>query len=398
MGNKYTNRNLLDYNFNASDYASINQAAQKKTAAEQAYNNLGDYNFIYGRQSGYDNALDAVVNRKKFSYNLNGDALYQQYKDNYINQSKMAMMDTMGQAAAMTGGYGNSYAATVGNQAYQASLQNLNNMIPQLYQLALDSYKAEGDRLNNNLNVFAADRELEENSYNNKYTANLSRLTADRDYYRNEYDDIYDREHTSYVDYLTSNNENYWNEYNQGYKAEQDRIANANAAAQLKIQQDAQKIAELQAGVVRDTNGNIIGVANNAKYANSEIPDYIYDKIKSFDNDFDLDDYLHDLETNNTITNQQARELFGAYAPGNTVNYKLNGVENSYYVLDDGGRKIGKVNDNAKVKIQSKDEKGNITYKEQTMEQIYNDLVKNGKTSKEAKKMIKDLQDKLGIK
>ena len=396
MANKYTNRNLLDYNFNASDYASINTAQQQKNAAEQALANLGDYNFTYGKQAGYDNALDAVVNRKKFSYDLNGDALYQQYKDNYINQGKMAMMDTMGQAAAMTGGYGNSYAATVGNQAYQASLQNLNNMIPQLYQLALDSYKAEGDRLNNNLNVFAADRELEENSYNNKYTANLSRLTADRDYYRNEYDDIYNREHTSYVDYLTSNNENYWNEYNQGYKAEQDRIANANAAAQLKIQQDAQKIAELQAGVVRDANGNITGVANTGKYSSKDIPQYILDKVSSFDNDFDLDDYLYELETNGTITNTQAKELYGAYAPNNTISYD----GNTYLLTDDGGVNgflgLGKVfnniDDNAKVKVKGADGK----YTTKTMKQLYNDKIAEGMSSKEAKKWVTNLQSKLG--
>ena len=159
MANKYTDRDLLDFNYQKSD--EVNLAEQQKLKAEQAFSNYGPYNFTYGKQADYDAAMDAILNRKKFSYDLNGDALYQQYKDNYINQGKMAMMDTMGQASAMTGGYGNSYAATVGNQAYQASLQNLNNVIPQLYQLALDSYKTEGDRLNNNLPVAHVDTHLE---------------------------------------------------------------------------------------------------------------------------------------------------------------------------------------------------------------------------------------------
>lgn len=232
MANKYTNRELLDFNYNQSD--NVNLAEQKKTAAEQALSNLGAYNFTYGRQADYDSAVDAILNRKKFSYDLNGDALYQQYKDNYINQGKMAMMDTMGQAAAMTGGYGNSYAATVGNQAYQASLQNLNNIVPQLYQLALDSYNAEGDRLNNNLNVLGSDRQAQETSYNNKYNADLTRRSADRDYYNTTYNNERTFDYNNQRDTVDLNNQSYWNEYNTGYNAEQDALNYALQERQVK--------------------------------------------------------------------------------------------------------------------------------------------------------------------
>lgn len=94
-------------------------------------------------------ALEKITSRKPFSYDLNGDALYQQYKDNYINQGRMAMADAVGQAAAMTGGYDNSYAQTVGQQIYNGYLQELNNRIPELYSLALEKYKSEGDELTN---------------------------------------------------------------------------------------------------------------------------------------------------------------------------------------------------------------------------------------------------------
>lgn len=241
MANKYTNRELLDFNYKESN--DVVAAKQQSTNAEQAFNNLGSYNFNYGRQADYDNAMDAILNRKKFSYDLNGDALYQQYKDNYINQGKMAMMDTMGQAAAMTGGYGNSYAATVGNQAYQASLQNLNNMIPELYKLALDSYNAEGDRLAGNLNVLGSDRQLEETAYNNKYNADLTRLSADRDYYNQKYNDLSKSDYSKYVDYLTSNNENYWNEYKQGYQEFND---NRNYELQSDLSSYQKRIASLE--------------------------------------------------------------------------------------------------------------------------------------------------------
>ena len=270
--NNYTNRKLLDFNYKESD--DVVAAKQQKTNAEQAFNNLGSYNFNYGRQNEYNAAMDAILNRKKFSYDLNGDALYQQYKDNYINQGKMAMMDTMGQASAMTGGYGNSYAATVGNQAYQASIQNLNNIVPELYKLALDSYNAEGDRLAGNLNVLGSDRQLEEQAYNNKYNADLTRLSADRDYYNQSYDNLYKSDYSKYVDYLTSNNESYWNEYNAGYKAEQDKIANALQERQVSASEASADAAQRSADAAEKAKQYAI-----SNYSN--VPDSLRKKINS---------------------------------------------------------------------------------------------------------------------
>lgn len=95
-------------------------------------------------QSKYQGQIDEVMkniaNRKPFTYNVNEDALYQQYKDRYTQMGKQAMRDTMGQAAALTGGYGNTYAQNAGQQAYGAYMQGLTDKIPELYQLALDKY------------------------------------------------------------------------------------------------------------------------------------------------------------------------------------------------------------------------------------------------------------------
>ena len=92
-------------------------------------------------------ALNAYLNREDFKYDFNADALYHHYKDKYTRQGKMAMQDTMGQAAALTGGYGSSYAQSVGQQAYDAQLQNLNDVIPELYQMAYSRYQDQGNNL-----------------------------------------------------------------------------------------------------------------------------------------------------------------------------------------------------------------------------------------------------------
>lgn len=91
-------------------------------------------------QGQIDRVMQNITDRKPFQYDVNGDALYQQYKDRYIQMGRQAMQDTMGQAAALTGGYGNTYAQNAGQQAYGAYMQVLTDKIPELYQLALDKY------------------------------------------------------------------------------------------------------------------------------------------------------------------------------------------------------------------------------------------------------------------
>jgi peptidoglycan hydrolase-like protein with peptidoglycan-binding domain len=116
----------------------------------------------YSWQDQLNDTINKILNREEFSYDLDGDALYQQYKDKATQQGKMASADVMGQAVAMTGGYGNSYAQTVGNQAYRASLENLNDIIPELYQMAYDKYNQEGQDLYNKYSVLAGQTEFEE--------------------------------------------------------------------------------------------------------------------------------------------------------------------------------------------------------------------------------------------
>ena len=104
---------------------------------------------IYG--GSYDQQLhdtyNNIVNRPKFTYDVNGDALYKQYKDQYTRAAQKSMQDTMGQAASLTGGYGSSYGQRVGQQAYDDQMSRLNDMIPTLQQNAYGMWKDQGDQL-----------------------------------------------------------------------------------------------------------------------------------------------------------------------------------------------------------------------------------------------------------
>lgn len=147
-------------------------------------------------KSQLDSLMNSIMNRDKFSYDLNGDALYQQYKDKYIQQGKLAMADTMGQAAAMTGGYGSSYAQSVGQQAYQGQLDNLNDIVPELYAMARENYIQEGQDLYNQYGM-VMDRE---NLDYGRYRDTVSDFLTERDYLQGRYDTERGFDYGKYVD------------------------------------------------------------------------------------------------------------------------------------------------------------------------------------------------------
>lgn len=88
-----------------------------------------------------------IMGRGAFSYDLQGDPLYRQYADQYTQLGQQAMRNTQAQSAALTGGYGNSWASSAGSQAYQQYLDQLNSVIPSLYDRAYQAWKDEGDDL-----------------------------------------------------------------------------------------------------------------------------------------------------------------------------------------------------------------------------------------------------------
>lgn len=146
MATEEEKKKLLLYDSSYLDRLQKSQAALDNHLSARP----GDYQSKYQEQ--INKAMESIANRKPFQYDVNGDALYQQYKDRYTQMGKQAMQNTMGQAAALTGGYGNTYAQQVGQQVYGQYMQGLTDKIPELYQLALSKYDrdaaAEKDRYN----------------------------------------------------------------------------------------------------------------------------------------------------------------------------------------------------------------------------------------------------------
>lgn len=178
-----------------SPYLPSSSAAYSEWQSAEAAK-PGAYQSKYTEQ--IDGLLNQIMNRGEFRYDFNADPLYQQMRDRYTQQGQLAMMDAMGNAAALSGGYGNSYVQTVGQQTFQGYLQGVNDSIPALRDAAYQMYLGEGERLNANLNTL---RGLDDTDYG-RYRDTVSDYYTNRDYYGNKYYNLYDREYQAHQDAL----------------------------------------------------------------------------------------------------------------------------------------------------------------------------------------------------
>lgn len=213
--------------------------AQQALQAQQA-NKPGQYQSQF--QTGINDLMGQIQNRPKFQYDVNADALYQQVAQNYMQQGQQAMMDTMGQAAALTGGYGNSYAQTAGQQQYNNHLLGLAEMVPQFQQMALQQYQMEGDDL---MDRYALMQQQEEMAYG-RYQDDLSRYYADLDRAQAAFDNERDYDYSRFADDRDFSYGKYQDELNYQYQVDRDKVADDQWAQQWAYQQERDKIADEQ--------------------------------------------------------------------------------------------------------------------------------------------------------
>lgn len=103
--------------------------------------------------------LEELENRAPYSYDTESDPLYQQYRDQYTSLGRLAMEDTVGQAAALTGGYGSTYGETAGAKAYSSYLDRLNDILPELYDRGQAAYDRQTDELYQRLDFLSGQQQ-----------------------------------------------------------------------------------------------------------------------------------------------------------------------------------------------------------------------------------------------
>lgn len=173
-------------------------------------------------KSRYTDILNGVLNQiqnpQEFKYEFNGDGLFRSYADEYTQRGKQASLDAMGQAAGLTGGYGNSYAQQVGQQTYQNWLLGLYDKGMDLRDRAYGQFQDARNDLKDRYNIFSS----AENTDYGRYRDLVGDWTNQE---QNAYNRFLNERDYDYNNYM--NDLNYWTGLaeieNRAYTTEQER-------------------------------------------------------------------------------------------------------------------------------------------------------------------------------
>ena len=233
------------YGLSESTLAGLRQYAQGYTPSEAVSQAKEYLKGVMGSQpaafqSKYASQIadlyDRIMNRPEFRYDVAKDPLFSSYRTQYMQSGQRAMQDAMGTAAALTGGYGNSWGVTAGYQAYQWYLQQLNSVIPQLEQYAFDKYKYYGEELRRNMDMTTDLDSIDYGRYRDTVGDwQAAAAMAQNAYQFEQQNDLAMRENT--LDYYQRmaelENGNYWTEQNLAEKRRQADLDEAYRQAQL---------------------------------------------------------------------------------------------------------------------------------------------------------------------
>jgi hypothetical protein len=161
---------------------------------QQMASKPGDYSSLW--QDQINQQVNQILTRDPFSYDVYADPMYRQYADQYTRMGQLASMDAMGQAAALTGGYGSSYGQSVGNQAYFNYLNQLNEVVPELYSLARNNYDQEGQAMKDRLSMLTS---FENQDYS-RYNDQLNQWLNERNYLTDRYETERNNDYSQFAD------------------------------------------------------------------------------------------------------------------------------------------------------------------------------------------------------
>ena len=147
-------------------------------------------------ESTIQDILDVIKNKGKFdlSTDANYNQIFNNYKENYTVEADKAMRDTMARANAATGGYGSTYGQVAGQQAYDATMQDLNDKNITLMQMAYQMYMDDVANDYNKLGAFQGQDNIEYG----RYRDDVSDWMSDRDYFANQYWNSFQNDRSAY--------------------------------------------------------------------------------------------------------------------------------------------------------------------------------------------------------
>ena len=390
--------------------------------AEQLLQSKIDQGYAGTHKDALNTLLNDFMNREDFEYDVDKDQMFQQALASAMGSGKTAMQDTMGQAAALTGGYGSTYATTAGNQAYNSFIEDAYNNLPEYYNMALAAYEAEGQQMLQQYNMLdAADtkeysqwyddvnlqyqrtRDMVSDEYNQwnanqtmyANTANMQlaeNAQIGNNLYNmysvasNEYENAYAKDWQNWQQSIDSaykmanmQSSDYWATENLDFQKEQANISQSNWQKQYELELAA-------AGAKEDENGKIVVPSKNS------VPwtDADYEKVvKAFETNggVGVQEQIDILGKQYGWDEETAGKLYSMVVPA--LSSWEAGKDESGNVKD-GGSHIGRVDDDATIV-------DTATGKSYTGKELYDLYIKAGKTKSEARKLVQAAQKMAGV-
>lgn len=317
-------------------YDRVAEGYKQSAAVDEAYQQL--QNAINNKpgafSSPYKDSLrgiyDKISNRPGFSYDINKDAFYQQYKDNYAKQGQKAMTDTVAATSALTGGYGNTYSGTAGQQSYQDYLTKLNDIAPELRQQALEEYQAEGEELYKQANLANT---LLQNDYK-KYRDAVADYQADRGFYHQNYTSERDFDYRKFNDERNYFSNEYWNQRSAEETTTESEDAWSNSttdtlSATQTYTPDEEIVQRSSGGRGRSGRGR--SRSSRSSYEPLEV-NTSYGKAGDFNSGRTAKTI--DVPSRNKLISEAQRSRDPEWYLTNLINKKIISVEDACYILD----------------------------------------------------------------
>ena len=153
------------YGSSAYDYGGSpsGQTAYQRALAEYDYGTAPEW-----EGTEYERLRDEALKKAssgEWNYNPSTDPVWQAYQKQYRREGQRAAEDTLGRAAAMTGGVPSSYAVTAAAQAGNNYAAALSDKLPELYQDSYNRYLQEYQRQLGLADAYAGAGKTEYNRY-----------------------------------------------------------------------------------------------------------------------------------------------------------------------------------------------------------------------------------------
>ena len=368
-----TGQSSQDYSAGQSGYmgySSIAPESFRKSEALAAAEKYLDDIISAGYKSSYSDRISQLIDeyssRSPFVYDPDSDPLYAAAKDNTVRQGRLAMQDTVGKVNAASGGYGNSYAATAGQQAYAAHLDTLNDILPEYYSLARSAYDAEGQDMLNRIGLMS---EQDLRDYE-RWSDDITRRMAMADTaYNREYGEFAD-DYARRLNQAETDNSNYWNRMQMEQSAkqwdDQMQFNRENAARSDRQWQDQLNPTARQYETEKEQWDKEWQMQNEAwqrqkqqqdaaAAAGGMLTDEQRDKLEYMYNNYgsDIGDRYAEVIAQQTGMSLESLKIIGGglKAVGNAVgNFVSKYTNGKFEIVKDGGLFAGELNDDAVIR------------------------------------------------